>query len=568
MKLQIYLEKSGANLQNYFTDGKIQSLNSKMPSESQFIYKLHPVFSEFSFTERKYHPLPENRKMSTPKIEDIENELKEQSEKQLFQDSNFFTPDCVYDKFEDQKSLLSDPEITKIGQFAGFPQISLKSQKNESLAFESRFENGNLASVYKLSETEYDLYLSPDFQTSKQTFWFFFRIFNTQKNKPYKFNICNFSKSDCTYNEGSKILCFSEKLSKFCYPSQNCVAFLNGTKKRNYQSYSTLSFTLIFPEDNDSVFIMNSLPYTFSRLTSFIASITEHPLMGKYASTCSLTKTLLGFDCPLIIIEDKNTPNAQKRVVTINARQHPGEPLGSYMCERLILTILSETPLGKSLRDRFVFYFCPMLNIDGVVLGNHRLNLAKLDLNRNWKDPAILECPTILAFKSLVASLKSQPSDVFCFLDLHAHSKKYNCFFYSNPLKDKTDHVLVSLLHKNCSFYSINDSTFMIRKEKENSARVVIWKDLDIKLSYTLEAGYGGITLGRFKGEHHSMDSMEDVGLGLALSLNEMWDFETCKETLAKENKNEFLGKGEVETGWEIVVKSTGKNGLLVDPKL
>ena len=48
------------------------------------------------------------------------------------------------------------------------------------------------------------------------------------------------------------------------------------------------------------------------------------------------------------------------------------------------LTGPSET--AAALRDRFVFKIVPMLNPDGVIVGNTRCNLAGRDLNRQYKN--------------------------------------------------------------------------------------------------------------------------------------------------------------------------------------
>ena len=37
------------------------------------------------------------------------------------------------------------------------------------------------------------------------------------------------------------------------------------------------------------------------------------------------------------------------------------------------------------LRDTFIFKIVPMLNPDGVIVGNYRCSLAGRDLNRNYK---------------------------------------------------------------------------------------------------------------------------------------------------------------------------------------
>jgi hypothetical protein len=582
MKHHSLLERVGARPADYLRDGSLDALNRHLPKDRQLVCRLPPVFSDFNWTEYDVQPKPEARLFRYFSLAEVECELRSQAEKQMFQDSLFSIHDCVYDVKEDQAPLLADPELAKLGPFYGYPQLLLKSAKDTTLGFESRFESGNLAAAYKISDWEYDLALNPDFGSTKQTCWFFFRVFNTTRGRPYRFNICNYTKSECVYNEGSRILCYSERLGQFCYLSDRLVACTNQAKKKDYSSYATLAFTMVFPEDGDTVYVMNSLPYTYSRMQSFVRKVVERPKWSNILKAEVLTKSLLGLDCPVLTIDEliveeepggrsvgptnpsivvgglatqRPPPKSEKKVVVIDARQHPGEPLGSHVCEVLTTLILSDSTVGKLLRERYKFYIVPMLNPDGVVLGNHRLNVAKLDLNRIWNTPTPQTCPTILAIKTLIQGLVDSKNDVFCFLDLHAHSKKYNCFFYSNPLKDKSDHVIVQLMAKHCSLYSMEDSTFKIRKEKENSARVVVWKEMGVRLSYTLEVGYGGVTQGVFKGQHHSWESILDIANGLAHSLVDMWDLDACKAELAKEGTPDLGPKADPDFGYDNGVK-------------
>lgn len=49
-----------------------------------------------------------------------------------------------------------------------------------------------------------------------------------------------------------------------------------------------------------------------------------------------------------------------------------------------------------------------MINIDGVIYGNFRCDLAGMDLNRNWKSPTKLLHPHIVAIKDEIARLSSE----------------------------------------------------------------------------------------------------------------------------------------------------------------
>jgi len=54
----------------------------------------------------------------------------------------------------------------------------------------------------------------------------------------------------------------------------------------------------------------------------------------------------------------------------------------SYIIEYIIDFIAGNSMEARILRENFIFKIVPMLNIDGVLNGNYRCNLAGVDLNR------------------------------------------------------------------------------------------------------------------------------------------------------------------------------------------
>lgn len=85
---------------------------------------------------------------------------------------------------------------------------------------------------------------------------------------------------------------------------------------------------------------------------------------------------------------------------------HPGETMSSYIIEYIIEFLLSNHPTAKNLRDNFVFKIVPMLNIDGVIVGNYRCNLSGADLNRQWIEPSKKAHPIIYFTKMLIKKTK------------------------------------------------------------------------------------------------------------------------------------------------------------------
>ena len=99
------------------------------------------------------------------------------------------------------------------------------------------------------------------------------------------------------------------------------------------------------------------------------------------------------------------------------------------------------------LRKRYIFKVVPMINVDGVIVGNYRTSLSGNDLNRRYLEPNRKLHPEIFAIKTLMSDLVSgkyrsnwgsavkeiptfQEEDIHAFIDMHGHSRKKNVFIY------------------------------------------------------------------------------------------------------------------------------------------
>lgn len=76
--------------------------------------------------------------------------------------------------------------------------------------------------------------------------------------------------------------------------------------------------------------------------------------------------------------------------------------LFSWMMKGIIDFLLGDSEEARALRDNFVFKIIPMLNMDGVIEGNHRFGIVPADLNRHWIHPDTALHPTIFATKQLI----------------------------------------------------------------------------------------------------------------------------------------------------------------------
>lgn len=67
----------------------------------------------------------------------------------------------------------------------------------------------------------------------------------------------------------------------------------------------------------------------------------------------------------------------------------------------IIQYLISDAKPALRLRNCFHFKIVPMLNPDGVIIGNYRCSLSGKDLNRQWIDPKQQLFPEICATKNV-----------------------------------------------------------------------------------------------------------------------------------------------------------------------
>ena len=257
---------------------------------------------------------------------------------------------------------------------------------DEELIFDSDFECGNLDMAMAISKVEYDLFMRVDSNTRGHTSWYFFKVKNTRKNNRVRFNLCNFHKTSTLYKKGMKPFVFSRIEGSGW--AQASVGTTYEPKNLRYaeseppsKQLHCLSFTFEFPHDYDDVYFAYGIPYSYSYLLKFIDSLAEIPVSKHFLKCERKYESVSGLSVPVLTIT--NPSSEKKKVVLITGRLHPGEPQGSWVLQGFIKYLCSSE--GSRLRDVALFKIIPMVNVDGVVLGNFRTSVRGADLNRKFK---------------------------------------------------------------------------------------------------------------------------------------------------------------------------------------
>ncbi|KAF6101908.1 ATP/GTP binding protein like 2 [Phyllostomus discolor] len=408
--------------------------------------------------------------------------------------------------------------------------VTLQGPEDNTLLFESRFESGNLQKAVRVDTYEYELTLRTDLYTNKHTQWFYFRVQNTRKDATYRFTIVNLLKPKSLYAVGMKPLMYSQLDAK----TRNIGWRREGSEIRYYknntddgqQPFYCLTWTIQFPHDQDTCFFAHFYPYTYTDLQYYLLSVANNPLQSQFCKLRTLCRSLAGNTVYLLTITNPSrTPQeaAAKKAVVLSARAHPGESNGSWVMKGFLDFILSNSPDAELLRDIFVFKVVPMLNPDGVIVGNYRCSLAGRDLNRHYKTILKESFPCIWYTKNMIKRLLEE-REVLLYCDFHGHSRKNNIFLYGCNNSDRKywlhERVFPLMLSKN--------APEKVQKSKEGTGRVVMWR-MGILNSYTMESTFGGSTLGNKRDTHFTTEDLKSLGYHVCDTLLDFCDPDRAK---------------------------------------
>ncbi|KFW61170.1 Cytosolic carboxypeptidase 3, partial [Pygoscelis adeliae] len=394
---------------------------------------------------------------------------------------------------------------------------------DNTLIFEARFESGNLQKVVKVNEFEYQLTLRTDLYTSRHTQWYYFQVSNTQAGMPYRFTIVNFTKRNSLYKRGLRPLLYSEANAKKhkvgWQRTGNEIKYYKNNAGQGGRQYFSLTWTFQFPHDQDTCYFAHCYPYTYSNLQEYLVAISKDPVKSKFCKIHILCHSLAGNIVYILTITNppKSGKGTDRKAVILTARVHPGETNSSWIMKGFLDYILGDSGKAQLLRDNFVFKVVPMLNPDGVIVGNHRCSLTGQDLNRKYRSNMKKCYPSIWYTRNMIKRVMGE-RDVFLYCDIHGHNRKQNVFMYGCERKQQAKapyvhpHVFPLMLSKSCpDKFSFPDCRFRVRKSKEGTGRVVMWK-MGINNSYTLEASICGSKLGCRQSTHFDMKDLESIG--------------------------------------------------------
>ncbi|XP_068169276.1 cytosolic carboxypeptidase 4 [Antennarius striatus] len=424
---------------------------------------------------------------------------------------------------------------------------------SDSLWFFSKFESGNLRKAVQVRRYEYDLILNADANCSQHSQWFYFEVSNMMAEVPYRFNIINCEKSNSQFNYGMQPVLYSVREALEGRPhwirSGTEVCYFRNhfypTRGRMKTSFYTLTFTITFKHSEDVCYLAYHYPYTYSALKTHLNVLQKSVDPAKvFFRQQILCHTLSGNSCPLVTITACPASSGMKDMqqlrdrpcIMLTARVHPGESNASWVMKGTLEFLCSSDLVAQSLREAFVFKIIPMLNPDGVINGMNRCDLNSEDLNRQWCKPDPILNPTIYHTKGLLYYLNSIGRTPLVFCDYHGHSRKKNVFLYGCSVKEtlwqsgspvdtvglKEDpgyRTIPKALDRIAPAFSFNSCNYLVEKSRSATARVVVWREMGVLRSYTMESTYNGCNQGIYKGLQIGTLDLQEMGVKFCQSL-------------------------------------------------
>ncbi|CAH0602919.1 unnamed protein product [Chrysodeixis includens] len=322
--------------------------------------------------------------------------------------------------------------------------------KRGQLCFDAAFECGNLGRADHITDLEYDLFVRPDTCRPRARFWFNFTIENVKQDQRVILNIVNLGKETTLFDTDMTPLVRSTSRPKWQRIPRRLIFYHRSLAHRGRK---ILSIAFAFDREEDVYQFSAAASYSYSRLQKHLAAWEKKA--QAFATRQSIAQTTQKRRIDLVTIGDYNfkekdkdfkeetivskikTAEQKKRVVLIIARTHGGEPPSSFVCQGLLDFLLGSSEKALALRNNIVLEVIPMLNPDGVFLGNQRSDLLGGDLNRCWNRATSYAHPALVAVNDLLKKLASEKTVQLDFIiDIHGDISHEGVFVRGNSYDD------------------------------------------------------------------------------------------------------------------------------------
>jgi hypothetical protein len=291
-----------------------------------------------------------------------------------------------------------------------------------AVRFNTAFESAAIGQIEVVGATEFRVHVpgqQDERGRNRQATWFYFRMDNV-RDRDLTITLTGFLPGE--YNDKPSPHMSGEPMPVFSYDNEH------------WEHFSSMAWdnekkegVLRVRAKADSLWLALVPPYPYSRLVRLLGEIAALP----HARVEIVGRSVLGRELPVVTVTDFSKPDAGKKTVWLQARDHAWESPTSFIMEGAIKFIVSDEPQARALRETHVFMFTPMVDPDGCALGQVRFNANGWDLNRHWddidlRDPVWLQrLPEIWYYKKAIRDYVATSGKVALMINLHNTISEY-----------------------------------------------------------------------------------------------------------------------------------------------
>jgi len=334
-----------------------------------------------------------------------------------------------------------------------------------SVRFNTHFEGASLGTIEAVGPDHYRCHVKgqqDEFGRNRQASWYYFRV-DGARGRTLKLVMTDFV-GEYNFKPGACPM----------GPSIVPVISHDGT---NWESAASVQWdeqtkeaTIEVAPERDSIWIAHQPPYTHSMLVKLLKEVDQFA----DARVEVIGRSVEGRDLELVTVTSEGIPDQDKKTVWLQARQHAWESGTSYVMEGALRFVTSNDPVAKDLRDKVVFKFTPMVDVDGVANGQIRFNGHGYDVNRHWNEVDLVHksylklMPEIWYTKKAIISHVDSGRPIDLMVNLHNTESGEYLQTHANDDASRTRFTALSdqllkqttfLPHKGPIFATTSDST-------------------------------------------------------------------------------------------------------------
>lgn len=303
-----------------------------------------------------------------------------------------------------------------------FAAAPAKASPSSTVRFNTNFEGAALGDVEVMGENEFRVHVpgqQDERGRNRQATWYYFRMDNV-RGRDLTITLTGFIPGE--YNDKPSAHMSGEPLPVFSHDGEHWEhldkqEWNNETKEAKFTIHA----------ERDSLWLALVEPYPYSRLNRLLDEIAQSP----HARVEVVGRSVLGRELPVVTVTDFSKPDAGKKTIWLQARDHAWESPTSYVVEGAMKFALSDDPAAKALRENYILRFTPMVDPDGSALGKVRFNANGWDFNRHWdevdlRDPLWLQrMPEIWYYKKAIRDYPATGNKIALLVHLHNTISEY-----------------------------------------------------------------------------------------------------------------------------------------------